>query len=447
MTDQTDLSQLADCAERLVAAARSAGADAADAVVVHGTALSVDVREGKVEETERSESADLGLRVFVGRRSAVVSANMTEDPGTLADRAVAMAKVAPEDPFAGLADRDRLGQSEAALDLEDAVFPDADVLTSAAHRVEAAMLDVAGVTRSGGASASASSGGVVLVTSDGFSGGYRVTRHGRGASAIAGDGTRMERDYWSEGRVHLADMPEDDWIGARAGERAVRRLEPEKITTRKGSVVFEPRIASSLVGHLLGAINAAAVARKTSFLQSKMGEKIFADGVTITDDPFRPRGLASRPFDGEGIAGGPLELVENGVLKSWLLDSASARELGLESNGRARRGVGAPSPGPTNVTLAAGQMSREELLREIGDGLFVTELIGQGVNLVTGDYSRGAAGFWIEAGEIAYPVSEITIAGNLGDMFLNMIVADDLEENRVVNTPTIAIKGMTIAGR
>jgi PmbA protein len=447
MTDATDLSALTEVADRLVAAARTAGADDADAVVVHGTALSVSVREGKVEETERSESADLGLRVFVGRRSAVVSANLTEDPKALAERAVAMARVAPEDPFAGLADPSRLGRSDADLDLEDDRFPDAAALTASAHRLETAMTDVAGVTRSGGASASTSAGGIVLVTSSGFSDGYSVTRHGRSASAIAGDGSRMERDYWAEGRVHLADMPDDAAIGTRAGERAVRRLEPEKLTTRKASVVFEPRVATSLVGHLLGAINGASIARKTSFLRSRMDQKIFADGIRISDDPFRRRGVASRPFDGEGVPGEPFDIVEDGVLRHWLLDSATARELGLQTNGRARRGVGSPGPGPTNVTLHAGTRSREELMRDIGDGLLVTELIGHGADIVTGDYSRGAAGFWIENGEIAYPVSEITIAGKLGDMFARMMVANDLEETRAVNAPTVAIEDMTIAGR
>lgn len=447
MTDATDLSALTEVADRLVAAARAAGADAADAVVVHGTALSVSVREGKVEETERAESADLGLRVFAGRRSAVVSANLTEDPKALAERAVAMARVAPEDPFAGLADPARLGRSDADLDLEDSDLPDAAALTASAHRLERAMTDVAGVTRSGGTSASMSTGGIVLVTSDGFSDGYRATRHGRSASAIAGDGSRMERDYWAEGRVHLADMPDDAFIGTRAGERAVRRLEPEKLTTRKAAVVFEPRVATSLVGHLLGAVNGSSIARKTSFLRSRMGEKIFADGIRISDDPFRRRGIASRPFDGEGVPGEAFDLIEDGMLRRWLLDSATARELGLETNGRARRGVGSPGPGSTNVTLHAGTRSPEDMMRDIGEGLLVTELIGHGVNLVTGDYSRGAAGFWIENGKIAYPVSEITIAGKLDDMFARMMVANDLEETRTVNAPTVAIEDMTIAGR
>ncbi|MEW5420423.1 TldD/PmbA family protein [Amorphus sp. 3PC139-8] len=447
MTDTADLTALTDAAERLVSAAKNAGADAADAVVALGTALSVSVREGKVEETERSEAADVGLRVFSGRRSAVVSANLSEDPVALAERAVAMAKVAPEDPFAGLADPDRLGRTDRDLDLDGGRLPDAASLTEAAHRLEHAMMAVAGVSRSGGASASSGSGGVVLVTSDGFSDGYRTTRHGRAASAIAGGGNRMERDYWAESRVHLEDLPGEAQIGTRAGERVVRRLEPEKITTRRGTVVFEPRIAASLVGHLLGAVNGAAIARKTSFLRERMGEKILPDGVNVLDDPYKPRGLSSRPFDGEGIAGEPLALVEDGVLRHWLLDSATARELATVSNARARRGVGAPGPGPTNVTLSSGAISRDTLLRDVGTGLLVTELIGQGVNLVTGDYSRGAAGFWIENGEVAYPVSEITIAGKLDDMFRAMVMADDLEETRAVNAPTVAIEGMTIAGR
>jgi PmbA protein len=267
------------------------------------------------------------------------------------------------------------------------------------------------------------------------------------ATAIAGDGTRMERDYWYRSATHDADLPEPAEIGRIAGERAVRRLEPRKVASQSRPVVVEPRVAAGFIGHILGAINGAAVARKTSFLRSRMGEAILAPAVTIRDDPFVRRGRASRPFDGEGIAGEPLDLSVDGVLAAWTLDCASARELGLSGNGRARRGLGNPAPGSTNITVSTGEAAPDDLLREIGTGLYVTDLIGQGVNLVTGDYSRGAAGYWIEGGELTYPVSEITIAGKLEDMFKSMRLADDATEFSAITVPTIAMEGVTIGGR
>jgi PmbA protein len=447
MTEILDQSDLTEKAARLVAAARRAGADAADAVCVRGVSLSVEVRLGKVEETGRAEGDDFTLRAFVGKRSASVSANVFADPAELAERAVAMARVAPEDRFAGLADRERLATEFPDRDQLDPTIPSAKELTETALAAEDAARAVAGVTNSGGASAGWSLGGLVLATSDGFQGAYLVSRFGLSASAIAGTGTGMERDYDFDNKVYRGDLNSPVAIGRSAGERAVRRLNPRKVPSGRSTVVYDPRVAVGLVGHLAGAVNGASIARKTSFLRDRMGEQVFASTIRITDDPTRPRGMASRPFDGEGVAGAPLDVVSGGVLQTWLLDSATARELGLETNGRAARGGGNPSPGATNLTLLPGEQSPEAMIREIGSGLYVTELIGHGASIVTGDYSRGAAGFVIENGELGHAVSEVTIAGNLKDMFREMRPANDLVYRFSVNAPTVAVPGMTVAGR
>jgi PmbA protein len=447
MTEILDQSDLTEKAARLVAAARRAGADAADAVCVRGVSLSVEVRLGKVEETGRAEGDDFTLRAFVGKRSASVSANVFADPAELAERAVAMARVAPEDRFAGLADRDRLATEFPDRDQLDPTIPSAKELTETALAAEDAARAVAGVTNSGGASAGWSLGGLVLATSDGFQGAYLVSRFGLSASAIAGTGTGMERDYDFDNKVYRGDLNSPAAIGRSAGERAVRRLNPRKVPSGRSTVVYDPRVAVGLVGHLAGAVNGASIARKTSFLRDRMGEQVFSAAIRITDDPTRPRGMASRPFDGEGVAGAPLDVVSGGVLQTWLLDSATARELGLETNGRAARGGGNPSPGATNLTLLPGEQSPQDMIREIGSGLYVTELIGHGASIVTGDYSRGAAGFVIENGELGHAVSEVTIAGNLKDMFREMRPANDLVYRFSVNAPTVAVPGMTIAGR
>jgi PmbA protein len=447
MTEILDQSDLTERAERLVAAAKRAGATEADVVCVRGIALSVDVRLGKVEETQRAEGDDFTLRAFVGRRSAAVSANVFADPAELAERAVAMAKVAPEDRFTGLADAKDLARSFADLDLLDTTIPSAEVLAKRALAAEDAARAVPGVTNSGGASASWSLGGMVLATSHGFAGSYLGSHFALSASAIAGAGTAMERDYDAESKIFAADLSDPEVIGRNAGERAVRRLNPRHMGTGPATVVYDPRISRGLVGHLAGAVNGAAIARKTSFLRTKMGAQIFPANIRITDDPTRPRGLGSRPFDGEGVAGAPLDIVSGGVLKTWFLDSSTARELGLATNGRASRGGGNTSPGSTNLTLLPGDQTPGDMIAAIDHGLYVTELIGHGANLVTGDYSRGAAGFLIEKGEIRHPVSEITIAGNLADMFLHMVPASDLEYRFATNAPTIAIEGLTVAGR
>ncbi|MBV8838700.1 MAG: TldD/PmbA family protein [Alphaproteobacteria bacterium] len=449
MTDLLDQSPLLALAERLVEAARKAGADAADAVAVRSVSLSVEVRDGKVEETERAEGDDVGLRVLVGRKQAVVSTNDLKGNGAdaLAQRAVAMARVAPEDKFVGLADASLLAHKFPELDLVDPRLPDVGALETRARAAESAALGVAGVTKSGGASAAAGIGGMVLVTSHGFRGAYVGSRHSLSAMAIAGEGTGMERDYDFTSALHAADLEDAAQIGRNAGERAVKRLNPRKVETRRVPVVFDPRVAGSLVGHLASAINGASIARKTSFLKDRMGEQVFPKGIRIIDDPLRKRGLRSHPFDGEGVGGRPLAVIEDGVLKSWFLDSATARELSLVTTGHAARGVSSsPSPSPTNLHLAAGRASPKELIAAIKDGFYITDLIGMGANLVTGDYSRGASGLWIENGELTYPVSEVTIAGHLNDIFAALEPANDLTFKYGTNAPTVRVEGLTVAG-
>ena len=443
-----DQSQLTNAAARLVEEARRAGADAADAVAVRSMSLSVELRDGAVEEAERSESDDIGLRVLVGGRQAIVSTNDTKgDPAALAARAVAMARVAPEDRFAGLADSAVLARDLPDLDLIDSELPTPARLEALARTAEGAALAVKGVSKSSGASASAGIGGLVLATSHGFSGAYIASHHSLSMVAIAGDGTTMERDYDFSSSLHGADLEDAEKIGRSAGERAVRRLNPRKVATGRFPVVFDPRVAGSLVGHLASAANGGAIVRKTSFLMDKMGERLFRPGIRIIDDPLRRRGLRSRPFDGEGVAGRSLAIVEDGVLRSWLLDSSTGRELGLPTTGHAQRGVSsAPSPGATNLHLAPGARTPQALIADIAQGFYVTDLIGMGANVVTGDYSRGAAGLWIENGTLAFPVSEVTIAGHLSEIFANLEPADDLVFRYGTNAPTVRVEGLTVAG-
>ena len=444
-----DQSALTDLAQRLVAAARAAGADAADAVAVRSVSQGVEIRDGTLEESERSENDDVGLRAFVGKRQAVVSTNDIghTSADSLAERAVAMARAAPEDRYAGLAGDGLLARDIPDLDLVDTAIPAVSDLENLAREAEQAALAVPGVTKSGGASASVGIGGMVLVTSGGFSGNYLTSRRGLSMTAIAGEGTGMERDYEFSSALHAADLDRADVVGKLAGERAVRRRHPRKVSTRRVPVIFDPRIAGSLLGHLASAANGSAIARKTSFLKDKLGARLFAPGIRIIDDPLRRRGLRSQPFDAEGVAVRPMAVVENGVLQSWFLDCATARELGLSTTGHAHRGVSsAPSPGPTNLHLEPGALTPEALIAETGEGFYVADLIGMGVNLVTGDYSRGAAGFWIENGELSYPVSEVTIAGHLLDMFRTLTPASDLKFRYATNAPTLRVEGLTIAG-
>ena len=442
MTDALDL------LPQLLAQARAAGADAADAVLFSGESLSVARRLGKTEQVERSEGRDLGLRVFVGKRSAIVSSSAVDPAGfaELAERAVAMARVVPEDPYSGMAETWTAPEA-VALDLEDAAEPDAEALIARAAVAEDAAMAVAGITNSEGAGASYGRGIGVLVTSAGFVGKSVRTSHSISASALAGTGTGMQRDYDYSGTVHLSDLDDAQAIGRSAGERAVRRLNPIRAKTGRYPVIYDPRVAGGLLGHLAGALNGSGVARGTSFLKDRMGQRLFAPGINIQDDPRRVRGLRSRAFDGEGTPTRARKIVEDGVLTSWFLDSRSARQLGLVSTGHASRGTSAPpSPSPSNLFLLPGTMSPQELMADIKEGIYITELIGMGVNGVTGDYSRGAAGFMIRDGELAEPVAEITVAGNLIGMFASLTPANDLQFRRGTDAPSLRVEGLTIAG-
>ena len=434
----------------LVELAKKAGADAADAIYVGDGSTSIQVRLGELEDVDRSEGEEIGLRLFVGRRSASVSSSdlSSEALSALVERAAAMAREAPEDPYSGLAPEERLLR-ERGVDVagDDGQDPAPTLLKERALAIEQAARAIPGVTNSEGAGVSAGRSVIALATSHGFCRGYTTSGYSGSASVIAGSGSDMQRDYASHSVRHFEDLDDPETLGALAGTRTVARLNPAKLSSGTMPVVFDPRVGSSLIGHLLSAITGSAIARKTSFLLGKDGEAIFGPGVTIRDDPHRPRGLRSKPFDGEGLPTGPSELVAEGRLTGWLLDSASARQLGLEPTGHASRGIGgSPGASATNVELLPGTLSKQELIGDVKRGLYVTELIGQGVNQVTGDYSRGASGFIIENGEITSPVAEITIAGNLLDMFRQLVPASDLEHRRAVNVPTIRIEEMTVAG-
>jgi PmbA protein len=436
-------------AAALVERAVAAGADSADALYAGNYSSSVQVRLGELENVSRSEGEEVGLRFFIGQRSATVASSDFSDEAlaALVERAAAMAAEAPEDPFAGLAPEELLHRGPLAdIDADDGGDADPAALRAMALAAEGAALAVPGVTNSSGGSASASASTIALATSAGFAEAYRVTGYGSSASVIAGEGAGMQRDHAWHGTRHLSDLDCAEEIGRKAGERAVARLNPIKPKVGRMPVLFDPRVASSLLGHFAAAASGGAVARKSSFLQDKLGERIFAPGVAIVDDPLRPRGSRSRPFDGEGLDVAGRELVADGVLTGWFAESAAARQLGIQPTGNASRGAGgAPGAGPSNFYFAAGKKSRDQLLAEFPEALLVVELIGQGVNPVTGDYSRGAAGFLVRNGAVAEPVSGITIAGNLLDMFARLEPGSDLEFRRGVDSPTILIPEMTVA--
>lgn len=448
MQQPIDSQSLAARAEELVGLARKAGATEADAVIVRSRSRSVAVRLGKVESVDASEGDDFSLRVFVGKRVASVSANPGFDAATLAERAVAMAKASPEDPFACLADDADLSRDYPDLGLVDGTEVTSAELTDTALEMEAAALAVPGVSNSGGAGTSVSMGGLVLVTSRGFSGSYMATRFGRGISVIAGEGTSMERDHEGDSRVRYADLDPAAELGRKAAERAVKKLNPRQADTGSGiTVIYDPRVARGLVGHLASAINGAAIVRKTSFLRDMMGQQILRKGLAVIDDPHIVRGSSSRPFDGEGVAGSKLTVIEDGVLREWFLATSQAHELGLRTNGRGVRGGTMVTPASTNLSLEPGAVSPEDMLKSVKSGFYVTEMIGHGANIVTGEYSRGASGFWIENGELTYPVSEVTLASNLKDMFLSMTPASDIDRTYSTASPTLLIENMTLAGR
>ena len=434
----------------LIERARRAGAEAADATYVGDASESIQVRLGRLEDVERSEGEHIGLRVFIGRRSASIGSSDLADAALdeLAGRAVAMARAAPDDPYAGLAPDELLARHPLPqLDLVDDVEPSPETLRETALKAEDAARAVEGVTNSEGAGASFGRGVFALATSHGFADGYATSSHSVSATVIAGTDSEMQRDYsWRQAR-HLADLPGADTIGVLAGERAVARLRPARLKSGPMPVVLDPRVAGSLIGHLIGAMSGPTVARRASFLLDRLDELLFDPALVIVEDPRRPRGLRSRPFDGEGLATTPRRLVEGGRVTGWLMESASARQLGAQPTGHAARGHGgAPGISVGNVHLAAGTATPDELIADIAEGVYVTELIGQGVNGVTGDYSRGASGFRISGGQIAGPVAEFAIAGNLLAMFAAMTPANDLEWYRAINVPTIRVDGMTVAG-
>lgn len=436
--------------DTLIAKARQAGAEAADALMYESISHSVSVRLGALEDMERSENRDLGLRVLIGQRQACVS---TTDfsPAALeeaAERCVAMAKTAPEDPWCGLAPAERLAKGPFPdLDLFDGEEPSSEALKERALACEAAALAVRGVTNSSGADASYGSGTSWFATSHGFYGESRGGSHSVSVSVLAGEGTGMERDYDYDSATHLTDMKDAAAIGTSAGDRAVRRLGPRKLDSQAAPVIFDNRLSRSILGKLAGAINGGAISRGVSFLKDKLGAQIFPADLSVYDDPLRPRGFGSSPFDGEGLPNEKIAFIENGVLTGWILNCSQARQLGLESNGRASRGTGGPpGSGSTNFWLPAGKVSLEDLMRDTGEGLYLTDMFGPQVNPNTGDYSVGCSGFRIENGEIAWPVSEITIAGNLLTMFKSLTPADDLVFRGSMNAPSLRVEGMTIAG-
>ena len=446
------MADLENIAEKMLVAARRAGAGAADAIVIRADSLSIEVAGGALEHAERAEGIDLGLRVLLGQRSAVVSVSDASNAtiAVMAERAVAMARAAPEDPNVGLATPEQLAQSwdVDALELADpAEPPSPEALKDMALEAEAAGLAVKGVSKVDAAGASASKTAIHLAASNGFSGGYERSSTGLYCTAISGEGLDMQRDHKSDSRVFAADMLGADEIGRIAGERAVALIGASKPPTGSFPVLFDERVASGLIGHLVSAINGRAVARGVSWLKDALNEQVLPEGMDLVEDPHRPRIGGSKPFDGEGLPTSRRAWVENGVLRGWVLDLASARQLGMQSTGNAARGPGsAPSPSVGNLSLTPGAMSRDELIREMGTGLIITSMIGSSVNPNTGEYSRGASGFWVENGEIIRPVNECTVAGNLREMLAGMVAANDGRPHRSRVVPSLLVEGLTIAG-
>lgn len=443
---------LASLTDQMLTIATAAGADAADALAVDGTSVSIDVRRGALEKAERSEGVDIGLRVFVGQRQACVSSSDASESTLqqMAERAVAMAKEAPDDPYAGLADASDLAadRDSSALALFDATEePDPAVLQDDAARAEAAAMAVAGVSQVQTASAGYTQRSIHLAATNGFSGGYSRSSRGMSCVAISGSGTDMQRDYDYDSRIFQADLRDADDIGRLAGERSVAMAGARKPKTGSYPVVYDERISSSLIGHLTSAINGAAIARGSSWLRDALGEQVLPKGLSLIEDPHRPRAFASRLFDAEGLATAERAIIDDGTLTGWTLDLANARKLEMASTASASRGTSAPpSPSLTNLALTQGSQSRDDLLKEMGTGLLITSMIGSTINGNTGDYSRGASGFWVENGEITYPVNECTVAGNLRDMLMRIIPANDARSHLSHVVPSLLVEGLTLAG-
>lgn len=443
------MSEIKNLLEDVIAHAKAQGADAADALHFEASDQSITVRKGAPEELERSEENGVGLRVFVGKRNAIVSSSDISLPALklAAERAVSIAKVSPEDPYTALAPDALLVKDIPDLDLFDGVEPSPEELQARCMACEEAALAVEGITNSEGADAHYGKAIATLVTSQGFSAVTRNSSSSLSLSVIAGKGDKMERDYDYAVARHAADLRAPEEIGAKAAELTLRRMGPRKVSTQAVPIVFDPRVAKSILRSFASAISGSSVARGTSFLKGEMGKEIFAPHITIMDDPHIKRALGSEPFDDEGVANAPLALVEKGVLNHWLLDTRAANQLGLTTNGRASRGLGShPHPSTTNLYLQAGTLSPATMIADIQSGFYVTDLFGMGINLITGDYSQGASGLWIDKGELAYAVSEVTIAGNLRDMFKQMVPTNDLVFEFATNSPTVRIDGMTVAG-
>ncbi|WP_420549904.1 TldD/PmbA family protein [Curvivirga sp.] len=447
MSQNQDIANILD---DMLKKAKAKGADAADAVAATAISLSHEQRLGKMESLERSEAHDLGLRVIIGKSQAIVSSNDWKEKALdeLVDRAISMAKTVPEDPYIGLADPDMLFTGDVPdYETFDPEEPSAETLVERAKTCENAALAVEGVTNSEGASASWSSADIFMAASNGFSAGFKSSSSSVGVSVIAGEGTGMETDYDYSSKVWGSDLADPAEVGKSAGDRAIKKLNPRKGPTIQAPVIFDTRVSMRMVGSLLGAINGSSIARGTSFLKDSLNTQVMNKAITLKEDPHRLRGYGSKAFDAEGLPTNQKNIVDEGMLTTWIMDLRTARQLGMESTGNASRGAAsAPSPSTTNTYIEAGELSPEELIKDIKSGFYVTSIMGHGANMITGDYSQGAAGFWIEDGEIVYPVNEMTIAGNLKDMFLEMTPANNLTFRYGTDAPTLRIEGMTIAG-
>jgi PmbA protein len=442
--------ELLDIARDMVSRALKQGATAADAMAYERRDSSISIRQGIVEELEQSEAREIGLRVFAGQSSAIIAGSvLTPEARTrLIERAVTMAKLAPPDPFQGIAAPEQLARQDLDLDLVSKTFPTAPDLKRQAEEVESLALAVPGITKSNGAGASSSSSDIALASSNGFAKSYRRTGFGFSVSVIAGEGTNMVRDYDGTSANHLEDLEPAEKVAKAAADRAVKRMNPQKLQSQAVPVIFDRRVASSLIGHMSGAINGSSIARGVSFLKDKLGQQIFKSNITIVDDPHRLRGFSSRSFDSEGLPTQKRNFIDKGILTSWVLDLRSARQLNLQPTGNGSRGLSSqPSPSTSNMHMESGSQSPEDMIKALNKGLLITEFIGSSINSATGDYSRGVSGYWIENGEIQFPVSEITVAGNLKDMFMNLTPANDLIFKSSTNAPSCLVEGMTIAGK
>ena len=437
----------------LIDTALSNGATAADCVLSRSRGLSLTRRLGKDETIERYEDFDTGLRVFVGNKIASVSTNDNSETSIrdVAKRAVDMAKIAPQDDFSLIASQETLNdfpiQNSISVDSYDEVEPNIDIIRDRAKEVEDSALSVKGITNSDGADASWGEGETLLMTSNGFFGSSKKSNHSVSVVVIAEKDGKMERDYDYSSKVFGKDLRNSNQIGIEAAKKTLARMGATKPLTGKYPVIFDPRVSRSIASHFASAINGSAIARKTSFLKDMLNKQIANPAINIIDDPFLKRGLGSRLFDAEGLGSRECTLIKDGILQQWLLDLSSAKQLNLKPSGNAKRGIsGPPSPGTSNFMISPGDVTPENLIKNVSEGFFVTDMIGSSVSMITGDYSRGASGFWIKNGELSIPITEATIAGNLKEMFMTLKPANDIDYSHSINSPTLLIEGMTIAG-